>query len=70
MRLLNDRMPIGQNKIKHKATFDLNEKYTVSFISRLLKISEKMALRYVDEQGNLTDRGVETLLNLNKELES
>ncbi len=48
--------------------FDLEATYTVCYISRLLGLSKRMALRYVQANGILTDKGIQLLHDLNERL--
>lgn len=57
-----------RNFQKPNVYFDLDIPYSINFISRLFKINKRMALRYVDESGILTERGVIALQQLNEEL--
>lgn len=70
MKKLQGKTRIKNINIQHPVYFDLNATYTVSYISRLLAISPTMALRYVKQDGTLTERGIQTLHDLNKELNS
>lgn len=56
------------SKEKCRIYFDLEATYTVCYISRLLGLSKRRALRYVDKNGRLTDKGIQTLHDLNEEL--
>lgn len=56
------------SKEKSRMFFDLETTYTVCYISRLLGLSKRRALRYVDKNGMLTEKGIQTLHDLNEEL--
>lgn len=68
MKNLQGKTSIKHTQIKHSLFFDLEADYTVCFISRLLRVSKKMALRYVDAHGKLTQRGIQVMHDLNEEL--
>jgi len=53
-------------KQHHKLYFDIDATYTVSYISRLLGVSQRIALRYVNQSGQLTERGMQTLADFNE----
>jgi hypothetical protein len=60
MKNLKGKSEIKQMKIKYSIYFDLDSNYSVCFISRLLRISKRMALKYVNTNGTLSERGVQT----------
>ena len=53
---------------KHRIYFDLEATYTVCYISRLLGVSQRVALKYVHHNGELTEKGIQTLQDINEEL--
>lgn len=68
MTISNDTSTCSITSLRNRVSFDLDDTYTLSYISRLLGISKRMALRYVDKQGNLTEKGIQILLGFNDEL--
>jgi hypothetical protein len=68
MKNLQDKTSINHTRGTRSLLFDLEADYTVCFISRLLRVSKKMALRYVDAHGNLTQRGIQVMHDLNEEM--
>ena len=63
--LKNERTQINQYHMLH---FDLEATYTVCYISRLLGLSKRRALKYVKANGKLTDKGIQMLHDLNEQL--
>jgi len=53
---------------KHKLCFDLDATHTACYISRILGVSKRVALKYVNHDGKLTDKGIQTLHDINEEL--
>lgn len=68
MIISKDTSTCGITSLRNREFFDLDDTYTLSYISRLLGISERLALRYVDKQGKLTEKGIEVLQSFNDEL--
>lgn len=53
---------------KHNLCFDLEATYTVCYISRILGVSKRVALKYVHHNGKLTDKGIQVLHDINEAL--